>query len=161
METLDPSPNEFVVRRASASSRRGARASAAGEWTLVDATSDTYLLRTAMAGDARSGWQAAARSLHGKGVVLPVLRDRDGVVHYPTGEVTVRFDEAPNDTALDAFAREHRLRLSRRNPFEARQAVFEPAATPADYLPDLVARLAKAPGVVRAWANTASPYTRA
>ena len=160
METLDPSPNEFVVRRAPAA-RRSARATAAGEWTLVDAASDTYLLRTPLAGDARSGWEAASRSLRGQGVVLPVLRDRDGVVHYPTGEVTVRFDEAPSDTALDAFARAHRLRLSRRNALEARQAVFEPAATPADYLPDLVARLAKAPGVARAWANTASPYTRA
>jgi hypothetical protein len=101
------------------------------------------------------------RSLGDDAEVLPVLRDRDGVAHYPTGEVTVRFDAAPSDTVLDAFARAQRLRLKRRNEFEARQAVFEPADAPPDWLPDIVARLARAPGVARAWANTASRYTRA
>jgi hypothetical protein len=158
METLDPSPNEFVVR--GAPSHEDARAGAPGEWTLVDAASDTWLWRMPARRDSREAWEAAVRSLRG-GVVLPVLRDRDGVAHYPTGEVTVRFDDAPSDAALDAFARKQRLRLKRRNAYEARQAVFEPASAPQDWLPDVVARLAKALGVMRAWANTASPYTRA
>jgi hypothetical protein len=161
METLDPSPNEFVVRRVRAAKKSAARAEVAGEWTLVDAASDTWLWRTPPGRDARGAWESAVRSLHGDDVVLPLLRDRDGVAHYPTGEVTVRFDVAPGDDELRAFAREHRLTLERRNAYEPRQAVFAPAGPRSDWLPDVVARLAKAPGVARAWANTASSYTRA
>lgn len=159
METLDPSPNEFVVRRVRAPSRAGA--DAAGDWTLVDPASGTYVLRTSARTDPRSAWEAAVRSLHVDDVVLPVLRDQDGVAHYPTGEVTVRFAVPPSDAMLEAFARAQRLRLKRRTAFESHQAVFEPADTPRDYLPDVVARVAKASGVQRAWANTASHYTRA
>ena len=78
MEALVPSPHEFVVRRPAA------RPVAAGEWTLVDETSGTWVLR---ARDARTD-------------LLPLLRDRDGVAHYPTGEVTVRFAQSPADDAL-------------------------------------------------------------
>ncbi|HVJ73349.1 MAG TPA: hypothetical protein VNB03_04910 [Casimicrobiaceae bacterium] len=161
METLDPSPNEFVVRHRRAPSRVRAGADAAGAWTLVDPASGTYLLRTTTRNDPRGAWEAAVRSVHADDVVLPVLRDQDGVAHYPTGEVTVRFEVAPSNADLDAFARAQRLRLKRRNAFESQQAVFEPADTPRDYLPDVVARVAKASGVLRAWANTASHYTRA
>ena len=137
MEALVPSPREFVVRRPAA------RPVAAGEWTLVDEASGTWVLR---ARDARTD-------------LLPLLRDRDGVAHYPTGEVTVRFVQAPTDDALGAFAKAHRVTLARRNALEPRQAVFAPAAH--EWLPDLVDRLAAAPGVARAWPVTVSRYERA
>jgi hypothetical protein len=138
VETLVPSPGEFVVRRPAS------RASRPGEWTLVDAAEDLWLVRAPTR--ARDDW-------------LPVLRDRDGVAHYPTGEVTVRFAQAPGDAALRAFAREQRVTLARRNALEPRQAVFAPAVR--EWLPDVVERLAAAPGVARAWPNTASRYRRA
>jgi len=137
VETLVPSPHEFVVRRPAA------RPATAGDWTLVDEATGTWVLR---AHDARPD-------------LLPLLRDRDGVAHYPTGEVTVRFDRSPADTALRAFAKAHRVRLARRNALEPRQAVFAPVAH--EWLPDVVARLAGAPGVARAWPVTVSRYERA
>jgi hypothetical protein len=137
VETLAPSPNEFVVRRPAA------RPAAAGDWTLVDAATGTWVLR---AHDARTD-------------LLPLLRDRDGVAHYPTGEVTVRFVQTPNDDALATFAKAQRVTLARRNALEPRQAVF--AAVAREWLPDLVARLAAAPGVTRAWPVTVSRYERA
>ena len=137
MEALSPSPNEYVVHRPAARPR------AAGDWTLVDETTGTWVLR---ARNARTD-------------MLPLLRDRDGVAHYPTGEVTVRFAQAPTDDALGAFAKAHRVTLARRNALEPRQAVFAPAAH--EWLPDLVDRLAAAPGVARAWPVTISRYQRA
>jgi hypothetical protein len=137
VETLAPSPNEFVVRRPAA------RPAEAGDWTLVDAATGTWVLR---AHDARTD-------------LLPLLRDRDGVAHYPTGEVTVRFVQTPNDDALATFAKAQRVTLARRNALEPRQAVF--AAVAREWLPDLVARLAAAPGVTRAWPVTVSRYERA
>ena len=136
METLEPSPDEYVVRRP-------ARRSGTGAWTLVDAASDTWVVRT-------TGERAS---------LLPVLRDRDGVAHYPTGEVPVRFAEPPTDEALRVFAKSQRVTLARRNALERRQATFAPAAP--EWLPDLVDRLAAAPGVARAWAVTLSRYAGA
>jgi len=157
METLEPSPNEFVVRERG--NKALDRASVAGEVELVDAKSGTWVLRTS-ATQARAGWQAVADRLGAGAEVLPVLRDRDGVAHYPTGEVTVRFARAPGDAALRAFAREHGLALARRNELEPRQVVFAPPAG-RDWLPDVVERVALAHGVERAWANTVSRYERA
>jgi len=137
MEALVPSPREFVVRRPAA------RPAAAGEWTLVDEATGTWVLR---ARDARTD-------------LLPLLRDRDGVAHYPTGEVTVRFAQSPAEEALRAFAKAHRVTLVRRNALEPRQAVFAPAAH--EWLLDIVERLAGAPGVARAWPVTVSRYERA
>jgi hypothetical protein len=137
METLTPSPGEYVVRRPAA------RSAADGAWTLVDAPSQTWVLRTRGA----------------RPTMLPVLRDRDGVPHYPTGEVTVRFAEALDDAALQAFATAQRVTLERRNALEPRQATF--AATEPEWLPDLVDRLAAAPGATRAWPVTVSRYERA
>ena len=91
--------------------------------------------------------------------LLPLLRDRDGVAHYPTGEVTVRFAQAPTDDAIRAFAKVQRVTLARRNALEPRQAVFAPAMH--EWLPDVVDRLASAPGVARAWPVTVSRYERA
>jgi len=137
VEALEPSPNEYVVRRPAA------RPEAAGDWMLVDHTSGTWVLRTR----------------HARTDMLPLLRDRDGVAHYPTGEVTVRFAQTPTDDALGAFAKAHRVALARRNAIEPRQAVFASAAH--EWLPDLVDRLAAAPGVARAWPVTVSRYERA
>jgi hypothetical protein len=157
METLEPSPNEFVVRERGTNAIERARV--AGSVELIDAKSGTWVLRTA-ATQARAGWQSLAEGL-GTGLeVLPVLRDRDGVAHYPTGEVTVRFAVPPSDAALRAFTREHGLALARRNELEPRQVVFSPAEG-RDWLPDVVERIAQVRGVERAWANTVSRYQRA
>lgn len=74
--------------------------------------------------------------------------------------MTVRFERAPSDSELAAFCQAHGLHRCRRNEFVAEQASFSPADARATYLPDLVAALQRASGVVTAWGNTVSRYRR-
>jgi hypothetical protein len=90
----------------------------------------------------------------------PVLEGPDGSAHLPTGEVTVRFERAPTDVELAAFAVAHSLVLRRRSELAPLQAVFAPLRLADTYLPDLVDSLDKASGVETAWANTLSRYRR-
>ena len=52
-------------------------------------------------------------------------REQHDVV--PTGEITVRFRETPDEQQLQRFASGHKLRLLRQNEFVPQQAVFQPA----------------------------------
>jgi hypothetical protein len=83
--------------------------------------------------------------------------DRRDVV--PTGEITVRFREVPDDRQLQHFASGYGLRLLRRNDFVPQQAVFRPADR--TDLSSLV-RTIEGDGSTKAvWLNTLSRYTRA
>jgi hypothetical protein len=83
--------------------------------------------------------------------------DRRDVV--PTGEITVRFRDVPDDRQLQHFASGYGLRLLRRNDFVPQQAVFRPADR--TDLSSLV-RTIEGDGSTKAvWLNTLSRYTRA
>ena len=92
--------------------------------------------------------------------VQPVLVDDDGHERYPTGELTLRFDEPPTDDELDEFARARHLRTARRNEYQPAQVVLAPEQPRDVYLPDLCEELGREQGVARAWLNTMSHYTR-
>jgi hypothetical protein len=119
------------------------------------------LLTLPATGDARSVWNRAREAVGSAGTVQPVLLDEEGGPHYPTGEVSVRFLEAPGEEELKRFAARHDLRLVRRNEFVPQQAVFQPLDGSGSYLPDLVERLEREAGTRTAWANTLSQYRRA
>ncbi len=159
-ETFDPSPDEFVIRSA-ASDSLIARARVLGSLEQLDAAEPLCVLRVEGKASSKDAWQAALRALGQDTPVFPVLYDRNRSPHYPTGEVTVRFEVAPTDADLRSFCAEQRLRLLRRNEFAAQQVVCEPVAAASEFLPDLVARLSTQPGVRSAWANTLSRYRRA
>jgi hypothetical protein len=110
------------------------------------------------AANPRDAWQDARKSIGG-GSIQPVLLDSDGKTQYPTGEVSVRFHEAPTEDQIRAFARTHGLRLLRRNEFAPQQAVFEVVESNR-YLPDLVDDLSESRDVRVAWANTLAEYER-
>jgi hypothetical protein len=77
----------------------------------------------------------------------------------PTGEITIRFREIPDDRQLQRFASGYGLRLLRRNEFVPQQAVFQPADR--TDLSSLV-RTIEGDGSTKAvWLNTLSRYTRA
>lgn len=77
----------------------------------------------------------------------------------PTGEITVRFQEALDEKQLQRFASGYGLRLLRRNEFVPQQAVFQPADR--SDLRSLV-RTIEGDGSTKAvWLNTLSRYTRA
>jgi hypothetical protein len=119
------------------------------------------LLTLSVSSDARSAWSRAREAIGSAGTVQPVLLNEDGGPHYPTGEVSVRFLEAPGEEELRRFAARHDLRLVRRNEFVPQQAVFQPLDRSGSYLPELVERLEREAGTRAAWANTLSQYRRA
>ena len=79
----------------------------------------------------------------------------------PTGELSVRFHEAPSDEQLVGFAEEHDLELRRRNEFLREQAVFAPRRPRGEPLTERAEKLSHERAVSEAWPNTASQYRRA
>lgn len=113
-------------------------------------------------GDTRSGWRDLLERYHDAAWVAPVQTDEAGeAVSVPTGEVTVRFHEAPSDAAVEALARRHGAAVARRNELQPRQVVVTPADQRVTYLPELCERLEADAAVEQAWPNTRSRYRRA
>lgn len=110
--------------------------------------------------DAETAWSRARELLGEAGNVQPVLVDEMGHPHFPTGEISIRFHEAPPDERLQEFAVEHGLRLRDRNEFVPQQAVFRPADPSASYLPKLVEDLAGTKDTKAVWANTLTRFQR-
>lgn len=110
--------------------------------------------------DSRTAWKHAQAKLGHIGNIQPVLFDERGDPHYPTGEVSVRFDKPLSDEQLQRFATDYQLRLRRRNEYVPEQAVFYPAEPEKSYIPDLVQKIADAKDAKVVWANTSSHYER-
>jgi hypothetical protein len=112
------------------------------------------------ADDPRAVWRDMLAHLPESKWAAPVLRDADGKELWPTGALVVRFRRRPSDKQLDAFAAEEGLVIEARNEFVPEQASFRPRKPRAEYLPDLVARIAGRSDVAAAWAGTASRHLR-
>jgi len=159
-EALEPAADQFVLRLARPSEPLPEAIAKLGHVEAIGPGQPLYLVRVEPHGAIRQSWRTLVHGLGGDAFAYPVLLDRDGAPHYPTGEVTVRFARTPTPAELDAFAKGHRLRLLRANDFAPQQFVLEPLDRAHDFLPDLVARLCAAPGIRSAWANTLSRYRR-
>jgi hypothetical protein len=159
-ESLDPAPDELVLRGEWPSATLLARLGRIGALERVGGAGAVLVLRLNAGSDAKAAWQAAQRALGDAIALYPVLYDRDRAPHYPTGEVTIRFESQPSDADLGHFCGQQRLRLLRRNEFVGQQVVCEPVSAASEFLPELVGRLAGLPGVKAAWANTQSSYRR-
>ncbi len=108
----------------------------------------------------RESWQRLLDERDDADWIQPVLVDDQGHERFPTGELTLRFDEPPTDEELQAFARSRQLRPARRNNYQPAQVVLVPDRPRDVYLPELCAELEREPGVARAWPNTLSHFTR-
>jgi hypothetical protein len=108
----------------------------------------------------KESWQRLLGERDDADWIQPVLVDDDGNERFPTGELTLRFEEPPTDDELQAFARSRHLRPQRRNTYQPAQVVLVPDRPRDVYLPELCAELERAPGVARAWPNTLSHYSR-
>src|SRR5689334_7638977 len=120
-----PSECDFVIRLASDQQEEAqARLASFGTVEPLNAK-DLYLLRvTHSKGDPETTWREVSERLKSADLIQPVLIDERDYPHYPTGEITVRFNEALSDAQLAEFATAHKLRLLRRNEFVAEQAIF-------------------------------------
>lgn len=110
--------------------------------------------------DPREAWQGVQTLLGDSATVQPVLLDESGYEQYPTGEISVRFLDAPSDQQLKQFAESYGLRLHRRNEYVPEQAVFTPLEHGRRYLPDLVREVSSDNRVQAVWANTLAHYRR-
>jgi hypothetical protein len=159
-EPLEPATDRFVIRAPDWTGRIPDAVAALGTVEKLGTTEPLYLLKLTARQPARDAWAAVEQALGGKRAAYPALLDGGGSLHYPTGEVTVRFEQTPSLDDLKAFGAEHHLELRRGNEFSHQQFVYAPRDPAAEFLPDLIARLAVQPGVRSAWANTLSAYRR-
>ena len=159
-EPLEPATDRFVIRVPDPAARIADAVASLGTVEKLGTTEPLYVLTLTAPQPARDAWVAVAKALGGKRAAHPVLIDGDGAPHYPTGEIAVRFEQTPSDADVKAFADAHRLKLVRANELAPKQFVFAAIAPAAEFLPDLVARLAAQTGVRSAWANTLSVYRR-
>ncbi|HKV07837.1 MAG TPA: hypothetical protein VJ725_06860 [Thermoanaerobaculia bacterium] len=132
-----------------------------GDVTPLEGSNRLLLSIPAEADNPETRWAHVRELLGELGTVQPMLLDELGEAHVPTGEISVRFHEAPPDDRLEEFAAEHGLRLRNRNEFVPQQAVFRPAAPSASYLPRLVQELARIEVIKAVWANTLTRFHRA
>jgi hypothetical protein len=147
------SAGRFVVKAAEHADVK----SAAGTERLTD----DLVVVTAPEGRAnKESWRKLLGENKDVAWAQPVLVDDAGHERYPTGELTVRFDEPPTDEELETFARSHHLRTARRTAYQPAQVVLVPEQPRAVFLPELCDELARVPGVTRAWPNALSHYTR-
>jgi len=159
-EVLKPAADQFVLRMPDTASGVPEAAASLGTVEPLGETEPLYLLTLAAQRPVHEAWTMLAKVLTGAQCAYPVLIDGDGAAHYPNGEVTVRFELTPTAAEVQQFAAGQRLVLQRANEFAPQQFVYSHAAPAAEFLPDLVARLASQPGVRAAWANTLSRYRR-
>ena len=107
-----------------------------------------------------ANWQEVA-SATGATWVAPVLVDDSDHESFPTGQLTVRFHEAPSAADLGEVEREGGVRVVRRNEYVDTQVVVEPVDPDQLYLPDLRDRLEQRHDVASAWLSTKSGYRKA
>jgi hypothetical protein len=123
-------------------------------------TDDLVVVTTPEGRAIKESWRKLLDDNEDVAWAQPVLVDDDGHERYPTGELTVRFDEPPTDNQLQTFARSRHLRATRRNAYQPAQVVLVPEKPRAVFLPELCDELERIPGVTRAWLNSLSHYTR-
>lgn len=110
--------------------------------------------------EPKSAWQAIRDAVGENVDVHPVLLDSGGDPHYPTGRITVRFSNPPEDSEVEEFAQSHNLETRSKNKFIPSQFVFEPRESSNRYLPDVLNKIRSEKSVKAAWANTLSEYKR-
>ncbi len=155
-----PSPREFLVHV-----REGSAADAAVDLpegaTSAPMDDGSILVELEDAGDPRATWGRLLEHLGSADWISPVVLDGTEEPHFPTGDITVRFEAPLSDTALHGFAESNGLEFRERNEFIAEQVSFRPRDPRGTYLPDLVERLRDDGAVANAWLNTKSAYRRA
>lgn len=108
--------------------------------------------------DAEHRWRTLADG--GAEWAAPVLESPDGQESYPTGDVVVRFAEAPSDDELARWGEREHLSLVGRNRYVPEQASYRPERPASVFLPGLCARVESRPEVAAAWPGTRARYTR-
>jgi hypothetical protein len=156
-----PATDRFVVKLPGPAGEPRRSLEALGSSADISNSGLTLLHAEDCGADPRSTWCVILDRVASAEWAAPVLMDEEEQPHFPTGEVTVRFDRVCSEEDLEEFGSAHRLCVLSRNEFVPEQVSFRPRRPRDEYLPDLVRALADDPRVIAAWACTISRYRRA
>lgn len=109
---------------------------------------------------ARAGWRDLHRLLGPDFVVLPAMVDADGCYRYPTGLLSLRFDNDASEQKLRSVASTYGLELVGRAKFTKQQALFKPAGGSDVFLPDVSGKIEDDEQIEAVWFDAESAYTR-
>jgi hypothetical protein len=156
-----PSSDRFVVKLPEPSAEPRRSLESLGDSAEIANSGLTLLHAEGCSADPRSTWCIILERVASAEWAAPVLVDEEQQSHFPTGDVTVRFDRVLSNQELERFGAEHRLCVVSRNEFVPEQASFRPKRPREEYLPDVVRAIAADQHVIAAWAATISRYRRA
>lgn len=109
---------------------------------------------------ARAGWFDLHRVLGPDFVVLPAMVDDDGRYRYPTGLLSLRFDNDASEQKLQNVAHTYGLEFVGRAKFTRQQALFKPAAGSDVFLPDVSGKIEDDKQVEAVWFDAESAFVR-
>lgn len=109
---------------------------------------------------ARAGWFDLHRVLGPDFVVLPAMVDDDGCYRYPTGLLSLRFDNDASEQKLQNVAHTYGLEFVGRAKFTKQQALFKPAAGSDVFLPDVSGKIEDDKQVEAVWFDAESAFVR-
>ena len=110
---------------------------------------------------AREGWRDLHCLLGPEFVVLPAIVDEAGRYRYPTGLLSLRFDNDASEQKLQSVASAYGLEFVGRAKFTKQQALFKPAAGSDVFLPDVSGKIEDDEQIEAVWFDAESAFTRA
>jgi hypothetical protein len=120
-----------------------------------------WLVRVACSAKTqRQAWDTLRKELGEEFSVIPALGNARAGYSYPTGYLSLRFEDGATREKLQDVARHHNLKLVRREQFTQKQALFKPENAAEAFLPSLIDRIAKDKAVDDVWLDAESVYQR-
>ena len=109
---------------------------------------------------ARQGWRNLHRLLGSDYVVLPAIVDEAGRYRYPTGLLSLRFEDDASEQKLQSVASAYGLEFVGRAKFTKQQALFKPAAGSDVFLPDVSGKIRNDEHVESVWFDAEAAFSR-
>ncbi len=157
------SPGLFVVRPLPAAAKANGLARLEGKASvepLGGRTPGWVVKLNKLPKTARAGWSSLHRLLGAGYVVLPAIVDEAGQCRYPTGLLSLRFEDDASEQALQNVADTYGLEFVGRAKFTRQQALFRPADGSDVFLPDVSGKIEHDAKVEAVWFDAESAYSR-
>jgi hypothetical protein len=115
-------------------------------------------------GGRTPGWVVKLHNLHHllgpEFVVLPAMVDGEGHYRYPTGLLSLRFDNDASEQKLRSVATTYNLEFVGRAKFTKQQALFKPADGSDVFLPDVSGKIEDDAQIEAVWFDAESTFNR-
>jgi hypothetical protein len=157
------SPSLFVVRPAAITAKAAGLACLKGlaSITSLGGRVPGWLVKLNKSPkNVREGWRKLHRLLGADYVVLPTIVDDGGHYRYPTGLLSLRFDDDASEQALQTVADAYNLEFVGRAKFTKQQALFKPAVGSDVFLPDVSGKIEGDEHIEAVWFDAESAFIR-